>query len=52
MGQKERSQEAIIKIAGEYTKPWHKKGEYWIGIIANLIAVGALIVAIVALVLG
>ncbi|MEK6880252.1 MAG: hypothetical protein AABY22_11615 [Nanoarchaeota archaeon] len=49
MSLKAKSQEAVIKIANEYTKPWYRKGEYWVGIIANLIAVGALVVAIIAL---
>ena len=36
------SAEALKKIAGEYTKSWYKKGEYWVGIIANIIAIIAL----------
>src|SRR3989344_5369028 len=49
MGMKERYWEATTKAANEITKPWYKKAEFWIGIIANVIALGALIVAITAL---
>ena len=49
MGMKERYWEATTKMANEVSKPWHKKAEFWIGIIANIIALGALIVAIIAL---
>lgn len=49
MGMKERYWEATTKAAGEMIKPWYKKPEFWIGIIANMIALGALIVAIIAL---
>ncbi len=48
MGMKERYWEATTKAANEMTKPWYKKPEFWIGIIANVIALGALIVAIIA----
>ena len=41
--------EALKTIANESIKPWYKKAEFWIGIIANLIALGALVVAILAL---
>jgi len=37
------SAEALKTIARESTKPWYKKGEYWIGIIANIIAIIALL---------
>lgn len=43
------SAEALKTIANEVRKPWYKKAEFWIGIIANAIALGALVVAIVAL---
>ncbi len=36
-------------MANEMTKPWYKKVEFWIGIIANIIALGALMIAIIAL---
>ena len=49
MGMKERYWEATTKMANEASNPWYKKAEYWIGIIANLIALGALVVAIIAL---
>ena len=49
MGMKERYWEATTKMANDVTKPWHKKPEFWIGIIGNIIASGALIVAIIAL---
>ncbi|MBI4059531.1 hypothetical protein HY406_00530, partial [Candidatus Giovannonibacteria bacterium] len=35
--------EATNAMAKETTKPWHKKPEIWIGIIATLTAIGALI---------
>lgn len=43
------SSEALKTIANEVSMPWYKKAEFWIGIIANVIALGALVVAIVAL---
>ena len=46
---KERYWEATTKMANDVSKPWYKKVEFWIGIIANLIALGALMVAIIAL---
>lgn len=49
MGMKERYWEATTKMANDVSKPWYKKVEFWIGIIANLIALGALMVAIIAL---
>src|SRR3989344_5984010 len=49
MEMKERYWEATTKAAIEIAKPWYKKAEFWIGIIANVIALGALIVAIIAL---
>lgn len=56
MGLKEQAQAAQIEsartlsnIGKEYTKPWYKRTEYWIGIVANVIALGALVVAIIAL---
>ena len=47
---KNRKCRSIKKLAMEATKPWHKKPEVWIGIVANVIALGALAVAVVALV--
>lgn len=41
--------QALKTIANEATRPWYKKAEFWIGIVANMIALGALMVAIVAL---
>lgn len=43
------SAQALKTMANEMTKPWYKKVEFWIGIIANIIALGALVVAIIAL---
>lgn len=41
--------ESLELLAKQAIKPWYKKPEFWIGIIANIIALGALIVAIIAL---
>ncbi|MBI4065797.1 hypothetical protein HY412_01205 [Candidatus Kaiserbacteria bacterium] len=41
--------QAIKTIANEATKQWYKKAEFWIGVVANIIALGALAVAIIAL---
>jgi len=49
MGMKERYWEATTKMANEVTNPWYKKPEFWIGIMGNIIALGALVVAIIAL---
>ena len=49
MAPKIESAEALKTIAKEASKPWYLKIEIWIGIVANIIAVGALIVAIIAL---
>ena len=49
MAPKIESAEALKKMASEASKPWHKKPEVWIGVVANVIALGALIVAIIAL---
>ena len=49
MGIRERYWEATTKAANEIIKPWFKKPEFWIGIVANVIALGALAVAIIAL---
>jgi len=56
MGGKERAQlaqidsaNALKDIANNVNKPWHKKGEYWVGITANILAVTANILAILAL---
>lgn len=49
MGAKERYWEATTKAANELAKSWYKKPEFWIGIVANVIALSALIVAIIAL---
>lgn len=43
------SAQALKDMAEEAKKPWYKKVEIWIGIIANIIALCALVVAIVAL---
>ncbi|MDO8590927.1 MAG: hypothetical protein Q7R65_03025 [bacterium] len=43
------SAQALKTMASEMTKPWYKKAEFWIGIFANVIALGALTVAIIAL---
>ncbi len=40
---------ALKTMANEITKPWYKKPEFWIGITANIIALGALVVAMIAL---
>ena len=50
MAPKIESAEALKTIAKEAAKPWHKKPEFWIGVVANVIALGALVVAIIALV--
>jgi hypothetical protein len=49
MGPQIESSQALKSIAGEVAKPWYLKPEFWIGIIANAIALAALIVAIKAL---
>jgi hypothetical protein len=49
MGLKEKSQQALVDMVGEIKKPEWKTFSFWIGTIANLIALGALIVAIIAL---
>lgn len=49
MAPKIETAQALKTMANEITKPWYKKPEFWIGIIANLFALGALIVAIIAL---
>ena len=49
MEMKERYWEDRTREEIEIVKPWYKKAEFWIGIIANVIALGALIVAIIAL---
>lgn len=49
MAPKIESAEALKAMAKEATKSWYKKPEFWIGITANVIALGALIVAIIAL---
>jgi hypothetical protein len=41
--------EALKTMTSEITKPWYKKAEFWTSISANTIALGALIVAIIAL---
>jgi hypothetical protein len=35
--------QALKTIASEVAKPWYKKGEYWVGIVANIIAMIALL---------
>ncbi len=49
MAPKIESAEALKKLAAEATKPWHNKPEVWVGIVANIIALGALVIAIIAL---
>lgn len=49
MAPKIESAEALKTMAIEVSKPWYLKVESWIGIVANIIALGALIVAIIAL---
>jgi hypothetical protein len=49
MAPKIESAEALKTIAKETSKPWYKKVEIWIGIIANIIALFALVVAMIAL---
>ncbi len=49
MAPKIESAEALKAMAKEASKPWYLKVEAWIGIVANVIALGALIVAIIAL---
>ncbi|HPW34677.1 MAG TPA: hypothetical protein PK367_02900 [Candidatus Paceibacterota bacterium] len=49
MGIKERYWEATTDMANKAIKPWYKKSEFWIGICGNLIVLGALVVAIIAL---
>lgn len=44
-----KGSEAQQTIAKEITKPWYRKFEVWIGIVANIIALCALIIAIIAL---
>ena len=43
MESKIKSARALETMAKGATKPWYKKGEYWIGIIANVIAIMALL---------
>lgn len=43
MAPKIESAEALKSIAKEATRPWYKKVEFWIGIIANIIAIIALL---------
>ena len=49
MGMKEKYWEATTKMANEVSKPWYRKHKFWIGIVANVIALCALVVAVVAL---
>ncbi len=46
---KTETAEALKTIANQSTKRWYKKTEFWISISANIIALGALVVAIIAL---
>lgn len=39
----ENSTKALQDMAKVATKPWYKKAEFWIGIIANAIALAAFI---------
>lgn len=43
-----KSAESLQTLANQATKPWYRKPEFWIGIIANIIALGALVVATLA----
>lgn len=49
LASKNETAQALKTMANEITKPWYKKAEFWIGIFANIIALGALTVAIIAL---
>ena len=49
MAPKIEGTEALKTMAKEASKPWYLKAEAWIGIVANVIALGALVVAIIAL---
>jgi len=49
MAPKIESAEALKAIAKEASKAWYLKPEIWIGIVANVIAIGALVVAVIAL---
>lgn len=44
-----KSADSLQTLANQATKPWYRKPEFWIGIVANIIALAALIVAIKAL---
>lgn len=39
----ENSTKALQDMARVATKPWYKKAEFWIGIVANTIALVALV---------
>jgi hypothetical protein len=49
MAHKTETAQALKTMAIEITKPWYKKPEFWMGIFANVIALGALVVAVIAL---
>ncbi|MBU1164052.1 hypothetical protein KKA15_00645 [Patescibacteria group bacterium] len=49
MGLKEKSQESLVAIAGVMKKPEWKTWSFWMAAVANLIALGAIIIAIIAL---
>lgn len=49
MAPKIETAQALKTMASEITKSWYKRPEFWIGIAANIIALGALVVAIIAL---
>lgn len=49
MAPKIESTEALKVIAKAASKPWHRKAEIWMSVTANVIAIGALIVAVIAL---
>ena len=38
--------EALKKIASETSKPWYKKGEYWVGISGNILGIIAMLIAL------
>ena len=49
MAPKIESAQALKTMANEMARPWYRKTEFWIGIVANMIALCALVVAIIAL---
>jgi len=49
MTPKIESAEALKVIAKETSKVWYLRGEAWMGIVANITAIGTLMVARIAL---